>query len=215
MQTYIVVGLLDSESGGVREQLERITDRDGLFKAIRKATKDLRPFYTRFFSLKTIGGFGLYRCEPSGDYHVPIDLDDQSSATFHELFSAYSSHDVDWESRWKNWVHEYLNGASTDPQVGRYTLRLILRWSILKLVVYTTIPVALSLVIGLWFMLGTPQDPNDSYTAIVQTAWSISSYIITVAGGKCHCSPTINNKLTVGSVIVALLAAVTVLGDKP
>lgn len=184
MKGYIVVGLLDSKTGGVREQLERIVDDDGLFRSIRKAIKALRPLYIRVFSLKTVGGFGLYRCEPSGDYHIPIDLDDQSSATFYELFSAYSSYDVDWESRWKTWVHEHLNGSSTDPQAGSYTLRLILRWSIVKLVVYTTIPVALSLAVGLWFMLVASKDLDDSYTAVVQTAWSISSYIITTAGGR-------------------------------
>ncbi|KAH6867868.1 hypothetical protein B0T10DRAFT_534073 [Thelonectria olida] len=194
---YIVVGLLNLESGAVRERLEEIPDRDGLFKAIRKAAKDLRPLYLRLFSLKTIGGFGLYICEPAGDYHVPVDLDDQSSATLHELFSTYSSHDVDWQARWGDWVHQHLNRASTDPQAGRFALRLVLRWSIFKLVIYSTIPVVLSLAVGLWFMFVASKGLEDSYTAVVQTAWTISSYIVTTAG-----------------VLIALLAAVTALGDK-
>lgn len=195
---YVVVGLLNSETGGVREQLETVPDRDGLFKAIRQATKDLRPFYIRFFSLKAIGGFGLYKCEQFGDYHVAVDLDDQSSATLHELFRAYSSNTLDGGDRWKEWVHKYLNASSKSPQDGKYALRLILRWSVVKLVIYTTIPVILSLVVGFWLMFGAAQNLNDSYTDVVQTAWTVSSYIITAAG-----------------VIIALLGAVTVLGDRP
>jgi cytochrome b subunit of formate dehydrogenase len=89
---------------------------------------------------------------------------------------------MDYQDRWMDWIHQNFNNNSTNPEDGKYALQLLLRWSPLKLVIWSSIPIIFSLAIGLWYMISP--HPGEDYVAVVQTAWTIASYIITTAAGK-------------------------------
>lgn len=80
---------------------------------------------------------------------------------------------------WGDWIHQELNNNSHDVLNGKYSLELVLGWSVTRIAVVILIPVVLSLVIGLWF---NSKDWTDLTT--IQTAWSIASYIVTAGGCK-------------------------------
>lgn len=76
-------------------------------------------------------------------------------------------------------MHQELNNDSHDVLKEKYSLEIVLGWSVARIAVVILIPVVLSLVIGLWF---NSKDWTDLTT--IQTAWSIASYIVTAGGCK-------------------------------
>ncbi|KAG7284298.1 hypothetical protein NEMBOFW57_010667 [Staphylotrichum longicolle] len=90
---------------------------------------------------------------------------------------------------------ENETNAAEDPRANNtpcLALSLVIKWSITKIAIYGFTPILLSLAIGFWFQYSQEGDR----VAVVQTAWTISSFIIGAS-----------------QVILALLAAVTQLGD--
>jgi hypothetical protein len=105
------------------------------------------------------------------------------------FYHDYNSAKEDYEDRWMKWMHFSLNNTSHDPGDGKYALQLVLRCSPVKITVYVTAPIVLSLVIGIWYM---------RHTGDIQIAWTISSYVMTAAGGWyffLECNPHVT-KLT-------------------
>ncbi|KAK3303020.1 uncharacterized protein B0T15DRAFT_261431 [Chaetomium strumarium] len=199
---YIVVGMWQDERQRVPEEVILPVlppagghPQDGhLFKQIRRAERKLRPWGRRLLSLKRVAGFGLYRCVPSHGYHIMDPVDNRTQRILNDLYRDYSgTHDPG--DRWLTWVRQELNAGVLDPEVGEYALRLLLRWSATKIVFWVMSPVVLSLVIALWYMY-RPRGPEADEVAVIQTAWTIASYIITAA-----------------ALVVAGLGTVTQLGD--
>jgi hypothetical protein len=100
------------------------------------------------------------------------------------LRSFYNSYR--WRSRgapeylWNDWTFQHLNNSSTNPLDGRYSIEILLSWSVLRLGIVTSIPVVLSLGIGLWYQSRSVEGEGD----VTGTAWVIATYIITA--GACE-----------------------------
>lgn len=179
---YIVVGIMGNEGSIPREiLLPVVTDKD-LFKQMHKAERKLRSLFRRLFSLKRVGGFGIYKCHPSQDYHSNPEISNETKRCLVELYRNYRTEKRDCNDRWNNWIHQNFNNSSLNPEEGVYALQLLLRWSPLKLVVWASVPTIFSLVIGLWYMISP--HPGEDYVAVIQTGWTIASYIITTAARK-------------------------------
>jgi hypothetical protein len=83
--------------------------------------------------------------------------------------------DDDVAKAWTKWVHKELNASNVIMFEGKYSLELIYSWSAVRLSVAVVTPTLFSFVMGLRYMIKTGD---------VSTAWTISSYIVTAAGGK-------------------------------
>jgi hypothetical protein len=115
---YIVVGIIGNEESIPHETLLTILTRGGLFKQIRKAERKLRSPFRRLLSLKRIGGFGLYRCHPSQDYHSNPSISDETTRCLVELYRNYRTEKMDYQDRWMDWIHQNFNNNSTNPEDG-------------------------------------------------------------------------------------------------
>jgi len=95
------------------------------------------------------------------------------------LYLTYRSskhhHDLDVAKGWTGWIEKNLNDSNDRPLEGKYSLELKYRWSPTRLTLVVTLPVLLSLTVGLGYMIKTGD---------VITAWTISIYVVTAAGGK-------------------------------
>lgn len=208
---YVVLGLLSTSTSIPKEVMVRIQSPTRLFKELRKAASKLRPWPIRVLSLKAESGFGIYECTKQG-IHKRVRVDQSTQHVLAEMFGAYNTSRRDVDSRWLSFVHEELNSTNSDPRLGKYSLQLILSWSALKLVIWGSIPILLSLVIGFWYMFKS--HPGEDPVMIVQTAWGISSYIVTAGARKYypqlgHASYLSDSK----TVAIAILATVTQIGN--
>jgi ankyrin repeat protein len=176
---HIIVGIMNRKTGIPRERLVFCAKVD-IFEDIRLAHHLIRPWWRRAFSLKHVAGFSMYECHPHKGYHTSVDLDQRTIRTLSQLYGEYKTLSKDKDKRWEDWIQVHFNLSDPNPRKGKYTLELILRWSIVKITLYGMAPILLSLVIGFWYMT----TPGDDRNAIVQTAWTISSYIITGGGGE-------------------------------
>lgn len=179
---YIVIGIMGNEESIPHETLRPIRTRGDLFKQIRKAERELRSPFRRLLSLKRVGGFGVYRCHPSHDYHSSPGISDETRRCLVEFYQSYRTEKRDCLDRWMNWVHKNFNNDSIYPEDGKYALQLLLRWSAVKLIIWSSIPIMFSLAIGLWYMINP--HPGEDYVTVVQTAWTIASYIVTTTARK-------------------------------
>jgi hypothetical protein len=113
-------------------------------------------------------------------------VDHQTELILAELFRDYDSGEPDYGDRWLNWIQQEFNMNRENPADGKYALQFVLRWSPSKVVMYGMAAIFLSLLIGFWYMYEqrwTGAEQSD-IIAITQTAWTISSFILTAAGGK-------------------------------
>lgn len=118
---------------------------------------------------------------------------------------------VETEQKMAFFVHKELNNLESNPRLETYSLQLVLSWSALKIVIWGSTPILLSLVIRFLYMFKS--HPGEDPVAIVQTAWGISSYIVTAGARKYypqsgHASFYSNSKI----VAIAILAAVKQIG---
>ncbi|KAH7109987.1 hypothetical protein EDB81DRAFT_832725 [Dactylonectria macrodidyma] len=196
---YIVIGTVDTDTGETLECLQELAGSDGkpkdLIASIHRAVCALRPWYIRLFTLKTVGAFGLYECHTPAGHHTILELSDTAKLALLELYYDFVAHRKDEREEWKAWVQKNLNSGDTFPGSRRLGLRLILKWSAWKIITYVSVPVIASLIFGLSYTLAV-KGPDVDEVAVLQTAWTVSSYIVTTAG-----------------VIIAVLAAITSLKD--
>lgn len=185
--SYIVVGIMGIHHAIPKERLLAITRPFNLFNQIRSACRRIRPWYRRLLSLKSVASFGIYECNPVNGYHDLVEVDKQTSLVLSEMYMDYSSGDPDYGDRWLHWVQKELNLGNTNPADGRYALLLVLKWSPFKIAMYGIASIILSLIIGFWYMWEGGQFPEataSDMVGITQTAWTISSFILTAAGGE-------------------------------
>ncbi|KAH0428607.1 hypothetical protein CcaCcLH18_08873 [Colletotrichum camelliae] len=194
---YLVVGIRTSDDSAPRERVLRISSDGDMFKQIRNTIGEFRPMYRRLLSLKGVSSFGIYQCFIHSDDHAPRQLDRETQRSLELFFAAFRSggNKKHGNHRWIQWVHQEFNSASVDPAEGKYTLELKLDWSAPKFVFWGMAPILLSIVIGLWYML-KPLEEGADYIAVVQTGWTIASYIVTAA-----------------AILLGILAAITQFGD--
>lgn len=187
----------------------RIKSSTRLFKELHKAASKLRPLPIRILSLKSESGFAIYECTKQG-VHSLIQVD-QTENILSDMFKDFNSGRRDINRKWLSFVHKELNNMESNPRLEKYSLQLVLSWSALKIVIWGSTPILLSLVIGFLYMFKS--HPGEDPVAIVQTAWGIFSYIVTAGARKYypqsgHASFYSNSKI----VAIAILAAVTQIG---
>ncbi|KAK0108926.1 hypothetical protein ONS96_002763 [Cadophora gregata f. sp. sojae] len=172
---YIVIRWFLRSTSDPKERILQFDNPTELFQVLRHGESDVRE-WRRFLSLKSLRGFGLYKCDISRGAHIPLALNASQEAVLSQLFLAYkaSRHhaDPDVAQAWEGWVRKNLNDNKENPLEGRYSLRLIYDWSSHRLSTVVAIPIFLSLAIGFWFM---------QYHGDVVAAWTLSLYIVTAA----------------------------------
>lgn len=182
---YIVVGIMGNHHNVPRETLIEVTAPESLFRCIRRASKKVRPLYRRFLSLKYVAGFGMYMCLPDKGYHSTVEMDRQTEQVLNNMYDQFQTGEPDYGNRWLDWIQTEFNNRSLNPADGTYSLQLLLRWSPLKVVFWGIAAIIFSLVIGFWYQWRDyPWAGPADHVSIVQTAWTISSYILTAAGGN-------------------------------
>ncbi|KAL5321700.1 hypothetical protein ACEPPN_009660 [Leptodophora sp. 'Broadleaf-Isolate-01'] len=172
---YIVIGWFLHSTSDPKERILQFDNPTELFQVLRKGESDVRE-WRRFLSLKSLRGFGLYKCDISRGAHIPLALNASQEAVLSQLFLAYKASyrhaDQDVAQAWEGWVRKNLNDSKDNPLEGRYSLQLMYDWSSYRLSTVVAVPLLLSLAIGFWFMNGQGD---------VVSAWTISLYIVTAA----------------------------------
>ncbi|OCL10862.1 hypothetical protein AOQ84DRAFT_336800 [Glonium stellatum] len=148
VRNHIVVGIMDKRTGVPRERLVEDILNGQLFESIRRISRQLRPWWRRMLSLKSIQGFAIYECLPDHAYHRSIELGHRTEPILTEFYHDYSRRNVLAELRWLPWIQEHFNQGDSNPDKRCYALQLVLRWSITKITVYGLTPMLLSLAIG-------------------------------------------------------------------
>lgn len=183
---YIVMGIVDSATGETTECLKELADSEGkpkdLIESMRTAVRALRPWYIRWLTLKSVGAFGLYECHVPAGHHTVLELSDTAKLALLELYYDYIAGRKDENEAWKAWVQQHLNAGDTFPGDRSLGLQLILKWSVPKIVIYVSTPVIASLIFGLAYTFSVT-GPGVDTVAVLQTAWTVSSYIVTTTGG--------------------------------
>ncbi|KAI9687345.1 MAG: hypothetical protein M1822_002388 [Bathelium mastoideum] len=174
---FVVIGWFSKGSSNPYERLVTLKDNGDLFKQLRKKMNFIRG-WREFVSLKSLRSFSLYECDIHRGAHVKLRLPEQHKSTLSHFFRAYQTSrwhpDKDVSKAWMTWVHKNLN-ANTVPIESKYSLELVYNWSPIRLSILVSFPVILSFGTGLIYMLETGD---------ISTAWTISSYIVTAAGGE-------------------------------
>lgn len=181
-QCYIIVGKIGKNDSLPRELLFWVKTPMDLPRQIASAEKQLRSPARRLLSLKRVGAFSLYQCHPGKSYHSAPEISNETKRYLAEMYRDYRTGLIGRNPRWLDWIHENFNNSSNNPTVGTYSLQLVLQWSPARLIIWSIVPIVLSLAVGLGYMLKT--HPGEDYVAVVQTAWTIASYIVTTATRK-------------------------------
>ncbi|KAK1702330.1 hypothetical protein BDP67DRAFT_276800 [Colletotrichum lupini] len=179
LPVYVVLGIFRRGQPNPIERVMFCHQPKGLFRELSREIFRLRGFWKTFLSLRHVKGFRLYKCNAKEGTHERVDLDNNGAADLQLLLHTYKQWRVPEHIAlaWGDWMHQELNNDSHDVLNGKYSLEIVLGWSVARIAVVILIPVVLSLVIGLWF---NSKDWTDLTT--IQTAWSIASYIVTAGG---------------------------------
>ena len=107
-------------------------------------------------------------------------LNESQRSCLRSFYNSYNSrHQGAPEFLWDDWVFKHLSSSSKDPLEGKYSIELLLSWSVFRMTVVTSIPVTLSLAVGFWYQSLPAKDGTDPSA----TAWIIATYIVT-AGAR-------------------------------
>jgi hypothetical protein len=166
---YLVVGRMSTNGYVIKEKIFRYPEHDEeqMLARLHGAVKAVRG--TRgWFSLKSVSGFGLYKVRMVAS---------SSLRSFYTSYRFRSDHAAEY--LWNDWTFRHLNNSSKNPIEGKYSIEILLSWSVLRLAIVTSIPVALSLAVGFWYQTRSGEGDNTG------TAWVIATYIITAGAGEC------------------------------
>ncbi|KAI9644272.1 hypothetical protein NHQ30_007627 [Ciborinia camelliae] len=173
-----------------------------LFPSLHRAEHRLRG-YRRFLSLKSLAGFGLYKCDIEAGAHVKVVLREEEKMVLRRFYGAFRGRsgvrggvgrcawipipgvgreewDEDVGRAWMGWVETNLNGGKEGSHGEGAGGPLEGRWS-LELV-YDWCPYRLSAVVITPLLLSLivgfwyMQERGD-----VITAWTLALYIVTAA----------------------------------
>jgi hypothetical protein len=129
---------------------------------------------------------------PRVGYHLPVALHPETERTLALLFPDYRdtySNDLHWNlssdvcpsvTKWVKWIRRDLNADSPNSEEGKYAIELRLNWSAPKFLFWGVSPVLLSLAFGLAYAF-KPLPAGGDHIAVLQTSWTIASYIVTAA----------------------------------
>ena len=120
------------------------------------------------------------QCDPTAGHHTRTILTTSQTSSLRSFYTSYrfrSDHAPEY--LWNDWTFRHLNNSSKNPVEGKYSIEILLSWSVLRLAVVTSIPVALSLAVGFWYQTRTGEGDNTG------TAWIIATYIITAGAREC------------------------------
>ncbi|ATZ57357.1 hypothetical protein BCIN_14g05030 [Botrytis cinerea B05.10] len=190
---YLVLGYFPTSSLDPHETYISLSNPRTLFSSLHHAERSLRGA-RRFFSLKSLAGFGLYKCDIGRGAHTKIGLNEEEKMVLRKFYAAYKlkrrsipwfgkgEWDQDVGKAWLGWVEKSLNEGkdgkegsaegAKGPLEGRWSLELVYDWSPYRLSAVVITPLLLSLIIGTWYM---------AVTGDVITAWTLALYIVTAA----------------------------------
>lgn len=149
-------------------------------------------------------GTNREKCDISRGAHIPLFLNASQKTVLAQFFLAYkaSKHHSDEAVAiaWHGWVHRNLNDTKNNPLEGRYSLQLIYEWSSYRLCFIVLVPLLLSFVLGVVYMIETGDvitawyvdhpDPSASLSLSINAGFidkvnrTIALYIVTAAAGK-------------------------------
>ncbi|KAB8288214.1 hypothetical protein EYC80_010217 [Monilinia laxa] len=189
---YLILGYFPTSTLDPHETYLALRTPNSLFPSLHRAEHNLRG-YRRFLSLKSLAGFGLYKCDIEKGAHVRVILREEEKMVLRRFFAAYRDRggmgwmgkigreewDEDVGRAWMRWVAENLNGGretsgegAGGPLEGRWSLELVYDWCPYRLSAVVITPLLLSLIVGFWYM-----ETNGD----VITAWTLALYIVTAA----------------------------------
>ncbi|KAA8565356.1 hypothetical protein MFRU_045g00550 [Monilinia fructicola] len=189
---YLILGYFPTSTLDPHETYLALHTPTSLFPSLHRAEHNLRG-YRRFLSLKSLAGFGLYKCDIEKGAHVRVLLREEEKMVLRRFFAAYRDRggvgwmgkigreewDEDVGRAWMRWVGENLNGGreasgegAGGPLEGRWSLELVYDWCPYRLSAVVITPLLLSLIVGVWYM----ETDGD-----VITAWTLALYIVTAA----------------------------------
>ena len=115
---YIVIGWFLHSTSDPKERILQFDNPTELFQVLRRGESDVRE-WRRFLSLKSLRGFGLYKCDISRGAHIPLVLNASQEAVLSQLFLAYKASrrhaDPDVAHAWEKWVQKNLNDNKENP----------------------------------------------------------------------------------------------------
>ncbi|RDW63720.1 hypothetical protein BP6252_11265 [Coleophoma cylindrospora] len=175
--TYLVLGMFRRHTTVPYEISIPIWPERDLCEAIRSGTNLLRG-PGALFSLKYVSGFSIYRCHTADGFHSQVIIDDRTKNTLVQLYAdiygyGKAREDARINEAWKPWIHKHLNSDTYDAKEGVYSLQLEMSWSAYRIMAIATTPVALSLAIGIWYMVKFDK-PEEAFV--------IATYIATSGG---------------------------------
>ncbi|KAJ8062660.1 hypothetical protein OCU04_009182 [Sclerotinia nivalis] len=188
---YLILGYFPTTSLDPHETYIPLPTPTTLFSSLHRAEHSLRG-YRRFLSLKSLAGFGLYKCDIEKGAHVKVILREEEKMVLRRFYAAYKGKMVrglpgfareEWDEdvgeAWMKWVGSNLNGGKEEtgeeaggPLEGRWSLELVYDWCPYRLSAVVITPLLLSLIVGVWYM-----ESNGD----VITAWTLALYIVTAA----------------------------------
>lgn len=203
-KSYIVVGWFPGTLVEPIEACMWYFDEQEFLPSLKRQIAQLRG-WRQFLSLKTVQAFGLYKVREASVGHTKeaklmsseCDLEHRCHTNYQctpsektilaQLYNACYRHTLsrqrDESIEWADWVQLNLNN-NTDTPDGRLlplpfqchrSLKLIVKWSRVRLILAASVPLLLSLCIGLWYQFKIED---------VQTAYTIASYIMTAGACK-------------------------------
>jgi hypothetical protein len=115
-------------------------------------------------------------------------------ALFRKVTLSYSSGfrianppEYEEEAAWTSWIHENVNEGKNDPREGQYSLLCVVGWSRFNIVLFVVLPflfvAAMSVVFGILWSMNFEGHQGD-----LSGAWTVASFIITLAAGACNTS---------------------------
>ncbi|ESZ90068.1 hypothetical protein SBOR_9556 [Sclerotinia borealis F-4128] len=189
---YLILGYFPTSTLDPHETYLPLSTPSSLFSSLHRAEHSLRG-YRRFLSLKSLAGFGLYKCDIEKGAHVKVILGEEEKMVLRRFFAAFRDKggrglglgvrreewDEDVGRAWMGWVVSNMNGGmegsgqgAGGPLEGRWSLELVYDWCPYRLSAVVITPLLLSLVVGTWYM----EAGGD-----VITAWTLALYIVTAA----------------------------------
>ncbi|KAH7419779.1 hypothetical protein BKA64DRAFT_25085 [Cadophora sp. MPI-SDFR-AT-0126] len=114
---YIVIRWFLHSTSDPKEPILQFDNPADLFQVLRHGESDVK--WRRFLSLKSLRGFGLYKCDISRGAHIPLALNASQEAVLSQLFLAYKASrrhaDPDVAHAWEKWVRRNLNDNKENP----------------------------------------------------------------------------------------------------
>jgi hypothetical protein len=158
--------------------------------ALFRCVERWEGYYRLVFFVNTMEQFA----EVNAFGFVPFMISLLVLALFRKVTLSYSSGfrvanppEYEEEAAWTNWIHENVNEGKNNPRESQYSLLCVVGWSRFNIVLFVVLPflsvAAMSVVFGILWSMNFEGHQGD-----LSGAWTVASFIITLAAGACSTS---------------------------